>query len=285
VTTGARKVLVGLSPRILRHVPAELGFRNKTLQYLEQTMAHSLMEFGAVVMMIPTVERFGEIRPDEVQTGDYVAALDALILQGGADIDPALYGEPSQHVVGPVDPVRDRFELQLLRGFAAAGKPVLGVCRGMQLINVAFGGALHQDLRLAGLEQLQHRVPDLYDRHVHEVELVDGGWLASIYRGTTRARVNSIHHQGIKRLGAGLEVVATSPDGVIEAIHHPGHEFLAGVQWHPEFHDPRDHGLLPTEPLINALLGAAACRRDLGRAASRSRAHDRLTSRIPGDHP
>lgn len=280
---GARKVLVGLSPRILRQVPPELGFRNKTLQYMEQTMAHSVMEFGAVVVMIPTVESFGEIRAGEAQVGDYAAALDALILQGGADIDPSLYGEAPQHILGPIDPVRDRFELQLLRTFAAAGKPVLGVCRGMQLINVAFGGALYQDLGIAGMAQLSHRVPHLYDEHLHDVELVEGGWLASIYRGITRARVNSIHHQAIRTLGAGLAVTAASPDGVIEAIHHPGYEFLAGVQWHPEFHDPRDPALLPTEPLMNALLGAAAVRRDLGRSASRARR--RPTSRIPGDRP
>jgi gamma-glutamyl-gamma-aminobutyrate hydrolase PuuD len=128
-------------------------------------------------------------------------------------------------------------------------------------------------------------VPDLYDEHVHDVELVEGSWLASIYRGIGRARVNSIHHQGIRTLGAGLAVTATSPDGVIEAIHHPGHEFLAGVQWHPEFHDARDAGLLPTEPLMNALLGAAACRRDLGQAASRRRARSAATSRRPGARP
>jgi putative glutamine amidotransferase len=262
--TDKRKVVIGLSPRILRDVPAELGFRNKTLQYLEQTMAHSVMELGAIVVMIPTVECTGAISPGEAEVADYVAILDGLVLQGGADIDPALYGEQPRHIVGPIDPVRDRFELELLREFAAAGKPVLGICRGMQLINVAHGGTLYQDLDMAGISQLQHRMPELYDEHVHDVQFTAGGWLASVYRGITRAQVTSIHHQGIRTLGKGLEVAATSTDGIIEAIHHPGHEFLAGVQWHPEFHDVRCPGLLPAEPMMNAFLAAAAYCRDLG---------------------
>src|SRR5688572_451173 len=141
-STSSPKVAIGLSPRILRAVPAELGFRGKTLQYLEQSMAHCMMRAGAVAVMIPTVEQADRFGVWEVRTSDYVSLLDGLVLQGGADIDPSVYGDEPTELLGPTDSVRDRFELELLQAFAAAGKPVLGVCRGMQLINVAYGGTL-----------------------------------------------------------------------------------------------------------------------------------------------
>jgi putative glutamine amidotransferase len=256
-----KKVAIGLSPRILRTVPAELGFRGKTLQYLEQSMAHCVMRAGAVVFMIPTVERWDELARSQVATQDYVSLLDGLVLQGGADIDPIVYGEEPTDVVGPTDAIRDRFELELLRGFAAAGKPVLGVCRGMQLINVAYGGTLHQDLQVAQVTHRAHRSADLYDEHSHDVHFVPNGWFRSTYENSAGGCVNSIHHQGVKRLGDGLVIEATASDGVIEAVRHPQLPFMVGVQWHPEFHDARNAGLLPTEPLLKAFLAAAIERR------------------------
>jgi gamma-glutamyl-gamma-aminobutyrate hydrolase PuuD len=261
VSSRSPKVIIGLSPRILRKVPPEMGFRDKTLQYLEESMAHCVMRLGAVAVMIPTVERSSDIERWEVSVEDYVSELDGLVLQGGADIDPTVYGEPRSELLGPIDSVRDEFELELLRAFAAAGKPVLGVCRGMQLINVAFGGTLYQDLQAAGAASFRHREPDLYDEHAHDVEFVADGWLSRIYGGATRGRVTSIHHQGVRVLGRDLIVDATSTDGVIEAVRHAGHDFMVGVQWHPEFHDARFPTLLPTEPLMKAFLDAAARRR------------------------
>lgn len=257
----ARKVIIGLSPRILRQVPAELGFRGKTLQYLEQSMAHCVMRLGAVAVMVPTVEHSSDTSRWDVSTQDYVSVLDGLILQGGADIDPEVYGEVRTDVVGPIDAVRDQFELELLRAFAAANKPVLGVCRGMQLINVAYGGTLYQDLQAAGVPVQTHRMLDLYDELTHDVEFVAGSWLQSIYGGMRRTRVNSIHHQGVRALGSNLIVEAASTDGVIECVRHRQLSFMLGVQWHPEFHDSRFPALLPTEPLMRAFLSAAARRR------------------------
>jgi putative glutamine amidotransferase len=261
MTERKRKAIIGLSPRILRQVPRELGFRNKTLQYLEQSMAHCVMRMGAVAVMIPTVERSSDTSRWDVTTEDYVGELDGLILQGGADIDPKVYGDERTDVLGPTDSVRDQFELELLRAFAAANKPVLGVCRGMQLINVAFGGTLYQDLQSAGVAQTPHRFLDLYDEYAHEINFVANGWLSGIYNGIDTGRVNSIHHQGVRLLGSGLRVDATSPDGVIEAVRHDDYPFIVGVQWHPEFHDSRFPTLLPADPLIRAFLQAAEQRR------------------------
>jgi putative glutamine amidotransferase len=251
------KVLIGLSPRVLRSVPRELGFRDKTLQYLEQSMAHWAMSLGALVVMIPTVERASRIGPWDIEVDDYVAALDGVILQGGADVDPSLYGEERTPEVGPTDILRDRFELDLIRGFAAAGKPVLGVCRGMQLINIAYGGTLYHDLPTSNVDAHTHRILDLYDEHAHELDLVPGSWFSRLYDGALQGRVTSIHHQAVKRLGEGLTIEARSPDGIIECIRHPEPNFMVGVQWHPEFHDGRFPSLLPTEPLFKAFLEAA----------------------------
>jgi gamma-glutamyl-gamma-aminobutyrate hydrolase PuuD len=256
------KLLIGVSPRILRQVPAELGFRGKTLQYLEQSVAHWVMSLGAMVVMVPTVERASLIRPSHVDIPDIVHSLDGLILQGGADIDPRTYGETPTHTIGAVDALRDRFELDLIRGFASAGKPVFGICRGHQLINVAFGGTLYQDLCADGVTGEKHVHADAYDEHTHALDIDPLGWFGTLYPGVANARVNSIHHQGIKALGTGLVAEAWSTDGVIEAVRGTDESFVVGVQWHPEFHDGRDPGLLAADPLMRAFLDAASARKD-----------------------
>jgi putative glutamine amidotransferase len=266
-TQHPQKLLIGLSPRLLRDVPPELGFRGKTLQYLEQSVAHWVMSLGALVVMVPTVERESLIRRAHIDIADYVAALDGLILQGGADIDPRAYGETASHTIGAVDVTRDRFELDLLRAFIAAGKPVFGICRGMQLINVACGGSLHQDLCADGATTNFHVHADAYDRHAHPLVIPIDSWLSARFDGITSGLVNSIHHQGVERLGDGLRVEARADDGVVEAIVSSGidsgENFILGVQWHPEFHDGSDPRLLPADPLMQAFLDAAQQRRTL----------------------
>ena len=261
-----RKLLIGISPRTLREVPAELGFRGKTLQFLEQSVPHWAMAMGVLVVMVPTVEAARAFRPATVTPEDYVQALDGLILQGGSDIHPSFYGEEITHARGRIDPERDRFELALLRAFAAAGKPVFGICRGMQLINVAFGGSLFQDLHEDAVTSEAHHVLDLYDEHIHHVRLE--GWMREVYEGIDGGRVNSIHHQGVRRLGEGLVAEAWAEDGVVEAVRRRDGGFVVGVQWHPEFHDDRWSDLLAADPLMHAFFAAARQRRDAPAALS-----------------
>ena len=190
--------LIAISPRLLHQVPSELGFRGKKLQFLEQSVSHWLSNEGAIVAMVPTIERGGELKRSDLDVDGIAARFDGLFLQGGADLDPRLYGEEPRPCTVGVDAVRDRFELDLLRAFDRAGKPVLGICRGMQLINVAFGGSLHQDLVLDGVTTDSHYLPDRYDEHGHAVTMRDGGRFADWYGAGARFRINSIHHQAVK---------------------------------------------------------------------------------------
>ncbi|MGE3332013.1 MAG: gamma-glutamyl-gamma-aminobutyrate hydrolase family protein [Rhodospirillaceae bacterium] len=259
------RLLIGISPRILRDPPGRLGFAGKTLQYLEQSVAHWVMSLGQLVVMIPTVERGGLIGRSQIDVSDYARALDGLILQGGADIDPGHYGEASLPLLGPVDAIRDAFELELVREFVATGKPVFGICRGLQLINVAYGGTLFQDLLHQGAAEFPH-TSEAYDGHTHGLTFTPNSWLSALYPSALHPRVNSIHHQGIKTLGRNLTVEATSEDGVIEAVRGTGPSFIFGVQWHPEFHTAGNlaacPGLLASNPLMEAFLSAALARRE-----------------------
>jgi putative glutamine amidotransferase len=174
--------------------------------------------------------------------------LDGLCLSGGPDITPSTYGAAPHAELGPTEPALDRFELHLARRARLQGIPVLGICRGMQLLNVSRGGTLHQHLP-------DHRQPGAADLPAHGVKILDGSNLHRLV-GSAALEVNSFHHQGIDRLGAGLRPVAWSPDGVIEAVEVPAGEFVVGVQWHAECMTGRPE----QEALFAALVEAAARR-------------------------
>jgi putative glutamine amidotransferase len=232
-------IRIGISPRLFHPEATARGVHTKMLDYLEHSVADWILSRDALPFMVPVSDR----------AADYAQALDGLVLQGGADISPLAYGEQPRKPEWAGDAVRDGFEIALVRAFTAAGKPVLGICRGAQLINVALGGSLHQDIP-------GHRSDD-YDKHSHQVRLESGSGLARLYGDTGPRTVVSIHHQAINRLGRELEVEARSePDGVIEAIRSRGPTYICAVQWHPEFHGGR-HGFLDGRPLLDEFLTAA----------------------------
>ncbi|MFZ2650659.1 MAG: gamma-glutamyl-gamma-aminobutyrate hydrolase family protein [Burkholderiaceae bacterium] len=253
---------IGLSARLMHRPPVELGFRGKTLQYLEQSIAHWIMAHGAVALMLPAIGFNAEVERRQVSVRNYVASLDGLVLQGGADVSPNSYGQQPLRPEWAGDIVRDRYEMELLEGFLERGKPVLGICRGAQLINVAFGGTLLQDIATLRADARRHVDPELYDQLQHEVRFEPEARLATLYAGRDGGRVNSIHHQAVDRLGADLQVEARcTDDGVVEAIRARGAAFVAGVQWHPEFH-VHNPDLLSGQPVLDAFLVAAAQARD-----------------------
>jgi len=245
----SRPIKIGLSPRFQHHFPTDFGVKNKVIQYLEQSISHWVTETGALSFMIPSVSEASLLQPEAIDPNDYARELDALILQGGADVG--------------TDLVRDRFELDLIKAFHSTGKPILGVCRGLQLLNVYFGGTLIADIATARPEAIAHFKPDLYDGYTHEIEIQEGGVLGFIFGPEHKtSNVVSIHHQAVDVLGANLHVEALSKtDGIIEAFSHKGDAFVLGVQWHPEFHYSHPASALPSREIIVALIEAARARR------------------------
>jgi len=172
---------------------------------------------------------------DAAAAPEYLGLCDAILVTGGAfDVDPALYGGGAMHESVSLKPGRTAFELALTQGALAAGKPVLGICGGEQLLAVAFGGSLIQHIPDAIPGALPHEQPNPRDQPGHEIAITPGTLLARIV-GASAMAVNSAHHQAVATPGPGARVNAVAPDGVIEGIEHPGHRFALGVQWHPEF--------------------------------------------------
>jgi gamma-glutamyl-gamma-aminobutyrate hydrolase PuuD len=248
---------IGVSARLFHPQPDAKGIQSKTLQYLEQSVAHWVMSRDVLVFMVPTVDKDGLLHRSEVRLADYARALDGLVLQGGSDVSPSTYGETPLAPQWAGDRLRDVYEMELVHEFIEAGKPVLGICRGAQLINVAFGGTLYQDIPTQVADSQVH-VTDAYEKHRHDIRFEPGSRLARLYRGVEKPVVTSIHHQSIKALGRGLRVEAWSePDGVIEAIRGTGRSYVLAVQWHPEFHHPGDKTVLDSAPILEEFLEAA----------------------------
>src|SRR3954469_19047772 len=210
---------------------------------MSQRYTVTLTAAGAIPWMIPLVD-------DDTLRGVY-EELDAVFLPGGADIDPLTYGADPHPLCDRTDRERDRVEVSLAKWALEDEKPVLGVCRGMQLINVAAGGSLYQDLAEERPGSLKH---DYFpfrgqsfarDYLAHEVSVAEGTRLAE-RMGSGALKVNSMHHQGVRALGQGLVATAVAPDGLIEAIEGAGDGYLVAVQWHPEAltdNDARTRGL------------------------------------------
>ena len=255
--TNTPRLKIGLSACFQHADPTRPLFTGKTLQYVEQSIAHWLMSAGAMVVMVPCPT--GETARGDVTLDHYAEWLDGIVMHGGADVWPGNYGEEPlrEELVG--DRVRDLYDLAVVKAFAQVGKPIFGVCRGLQLINVAFGGALYQDIETQHPGAQQHRNATTYDQHFHDIQILPDSHLATLYPNMPRARVNSIHHQGIKRVAPEFVVEALSePDGVPEAIRlqpAPGRGYIAATQWHPEFHKQGSDTLDDTA-ILNDFLAA-----------------------------
>ena len=157
---------------------------------------------------------------------------DVLLLPGGGDMHPRFYGQ-ALNGSEDLDEARDARELTLIDNFLCAGKPVIGICRGLQILNTVLGGTLYQDLKTQTGTALTHSMDKPYDRTVHEVTVLPGTPLGELY-GPGPMAVNSRHHQGIKALAPALRAQAVAPDGLIEAVYLPEYRFVQAVQWHPE---------------------------------------------------
>lgn len=197
------------------------GKRESAFTYL--TYVESLRRAGAVPVLIP---------PQPENAADIVEELDGILLAGGDDCDPQVYGETPHPTVEPMDPRRQSNDLTLARAARQRGIPTLGICLGLQVMNVAAGGTLMQDIDSAMETEIEHASkPE--DRARHDIIVEKGTRLSDII-GERELNVNSSHHQAIKSVGSGLRITALAPDGVVEGLEDPRHPFYVGVQWHPE---------------------------------------------------
>lgn len=196
-----------------------------------------------------------------VSAGEWQASdldkFDGFILSGGSDWGPQHYGEQPKKGIGPVDPVRDDFERTLAEHMLASGKPILGICRGIQTLNTVLGGTLWQDLPTQRPGEVLHAQTNPPEYAWHDVTLAADSRIAQAV-GSQRIAVNTLHHQGIKDLAPGLVAVGHAPDGLVEAVEgSAGERFLLGVQWHPEWMAPRDEN---SRRIFGALVTAASAR-------------------------
>ncbi|NMA60405.1 MAG: gamma-glutamyl-gamma-aminobutyrate hydrolase family protein [Firmicutes bacterium] len=198
---------------------------NPDRYYVNNAYIQAVISAGGTPILIP-------YQPKE-QIRALIELLDGLVLPGGIDVDPNRYGQNPVIECGEIDPYWDELDLTAA-GFALERDiPVLAICRGIQVLNIALGGSLVQDIPSQITEPIKHtqEAPRWYA--THDVSIQSGSMLKEIW-GTAPTRVNSYHHQAVGSLGKGLRVVATAPDGVIEAVESGEHRFVLGVQWHPE---------------------------------------------------
>lgn len=228
---GGRRPNIGITPDL-----GTTRSEHPVPQYeLKVAYADAVFKAGGVPMVLPYAE-------DPSWVDAYLDRISGLLVTGGAfDIPPEAYGETAREGMGPTKHSRTAFETALMRGALARDMPVLGVCGGMQLLNVVLGGTLVQDIRRELPDTKDHEQKHDRTQPHHPVEIKEATLLAELF-GKGQVMVNSTHHQAVNRLGEKLVVSGVSPDGVVEAIEAPSHTFAVGVQWHPEL-------LLQTVPL------------------------------------
>ena len=211
--------------------------KGQNASYIGDDYIHSVRRAGGIPVILPMLDTVDEIR-------ELIGRLDGLILTGGNDVDPMLYGEVARYECGGVQPFRDWSDMTMLRiAYEETTIPIMGVCRGNQVLNVFFGGDLYQDMKTQQPSFHRH-FGDIYPRNYawHGVTLEKDSKVCEAY-GKTEMMVNSFHHQAVRKLGKGLKVTAVSDDGVIEGVELEGSRYVVGVQWHPEMmYDSAEHG-------------------------------------------
>jgi putative glutamine amidotransferase len=237
--------LIGVTPDFNAGDRKEWGGREPTY-FLRGRYIRAIEDLGGIPIVLPLVADLGARRR-------LISHIDGLLLTGsGPDLAPELYGERQRYKFRVMSQRRATFELEMAQLARAADLPLLGICGGMQALNVAFGGSLYQDIDSQRPQPLQHRQTAPATRLSHSIKIAPNSVLRRIV-GTGSMRVNSAHHQSVKDVAPSLQVSALAPDGIIEAIESPTRRFLLGIQWHPEFlFDRHDRHRRLFEALLDA---------------------------------
>lgn len=219
--------IIGISGNI-QEPEKRILYQDKSLHLAEASLIETVEKFGHTAVILPVHNNFNH------NIDKLISIIDGLILSGGTDVSCELYNETLLNERWKGQIKRDKFEIELLNKAKEKNIPVLGICRGLQLINVAYGGSLYQDIVMYKEGSHPHRNQELYDKLGHNTRVIHD---SPLYKLLAKEQIytNSVHHQGIKELGYNLEIMAYSDDDVIEAIFDPRYDFLWGVQWHPEW--------------------------------------------------
>ena len=201
---------------------------------MDKTQVHyieAVQKSGGIPIILPVLENFD---PETVKR--QVSLVDAILIQGGIDITPSFYGEEPLPELDITCKKTDEFILEVIKIAKERKMPILGICKGMQLINVSFGGTIYQDLKYAGLDSKSHRQSEeTITSTFHSINVEKEGLLAKLIPNKEKLNVNSYHHQAVKDLGRGLNIDAKADDGIVEAISYKGNDqWILGVQFHPE---------------------------------------------------
>ena len=193
---------------------------------LLQTYSSAVERSGAASVIIPFTE-------NEILLSKYVETCDGVLFSGGCDIEPSVYGEETKETCGTIQKNRDALEFAFFKKAFEKKKPIMAICRGIQVINVALGGTLYQDIPTEIPSEIPHRQSEPRNLPSHEVKILSDTPLMELV-GKEKMTANSFHHQAIKALGKGLEVMALADDGIIEAVFYSGENYIRAYQWHPE---------------------------------------------------
>jgi putative glutamine amidotransferase len=235
-----RSVCFFIQPELIRRsvfemrpvigIPCQADFREGSKRPIygnNRTYVHAVEDAGGLPILIPMLRDLHNLE-------DLLPRLDGILFSGGIDMQPSLYGEQKLVQTDDFDPLLDEFEITVANWALQEDIPILGVCRGMQLLNVVLGGNLYQDIASQRADSLEHRRRDLPRTALTHAVSIEAGSLMEQVLGTNQVRINSLHHQAVKEPGKGVRISGRADDGIAELLEVPGHRFLLAIQGHPE---------------------------------------------------
>jgi len=219
-----KKPIIGISASMIFEEKDELFLGDK-YSCVAHSYVDAIYKSGGIPVVLPILKDISAIR-------EQVKLLDGIVLSGGRDVDPHFYGEEPLEKLEAIFPERDVHETALIKAATDLKKPIFAICRGMQILNVVYGGTLYQDLSLIPGNVLKHNQVSKPTLKTHKIQIEENSIISEIFGKETM--VNSFHHQALDKVADDFKVVARASDGVVEAIEHKTYKFLVGVQWHPE---------------------------------------------------